>query len=404
MIKIGMIGFGQRGTMLLRDVVIPREDVEVVAVCDLYEDRAEAAKSMIAEAKGKAPACFQDYKKILGIPEIEAVVITSAWESHIPIAIEAMKAGKYVGMEVGGAYSLEDCFELVRTYEQTGVHCMLLENCCYGKYELMVTNMVRKGLFGDIVHCSGSYAHDLREEITFGEEIRHYRLRNYLNRNCENYPTHELGPIAKLLNIHNGNRMVSLVSVSSASMGLHEYIKNNDKANKELLNKTFNQGDVVTTLIKCANGQTIRLTLDTTLPRSYSRGFEVRGTKAMYNEDNKLVFIDGVHNKYDFDCHEIWGNADEYLKEHQHPIWDEYIKSGVRGGHDGMDYLVFDAFFESVKAGKKPPIDVYDCAAWMAITPLSEESIAKGSACVTIPDFTHGKWIEHKEKTDKYDI
>lgn len=404
MIKIGMIGFGGRGTGLLEQVVLPREDVEVVAVCDFYEDRAENAKKLVTEKKNKEPKCFLDYKKVLEIDEIEAVVIMSAWESHIPIAIEAMRAGKQVAMEVGGAYSLEDCFELVRTYEQTGKHCMLLENCCYGRYELMVTNMVRQGIFGDVVHCAGAYAHDLREEIAFGEENRHYRLRNYLNRNCENYPTHELGPIAKLLNIHNGNRMVSLTSTASCSKGLHEYIKNNDKANKELLNKTFNQGDVVTTIIKCANGQTIHLSLDTTLPRAYSRGFEVRGTKAMFKEDNKCVFVDGVHNEYDFEYHKIWGNADEYLKEYEHPVWKEYLDLGVRGGHDGIDYLVFDAFFESVKSGKKPPIDTYDAAAWMAITPLSEESILKGGAPVVIPDFTHGKWIEVKEKTDKYDI
>lgn len=152
------------------------------------------------------------------------------FESHIPIAIAAMKAGKYVAMEVGGAYSLDDCWELVRTSEETGMPCMLLENCCYGRREMMVLNMVKKGIMGDIIHCSGGYCHDLRQEIANGKENRHYRLRNYLNRNCDNYPTHELGPISKVLNINHGNRMVSLISVASRSQGLHDYIVANKGA------------------------------------------------------------------------------------------------------------------------------------------------------------------------------
>lgn len=404
MIKVGMIGFGQRGTNLLKEVVLKRDDVCVCCVCDEYEDRAEDAKKLVYEKQGKEPMCTLDYRDVINCEEIEAVIITTAWESHISIAIEAMEAGKEVATEVGGAYSLDDCFRLVEAHERTGKHCMLLENCCYGKYELMVTNMVRLGLLGDIVHTSGGYNHDLRDEIAFGEEKRHYRLRNYLNRNCENYPTHELGPIAKLLDMHNGNRMVSLNSVASVSKGMHEYIRGNDEANKELLNQTFNQGDIVTTIIKWANGATTHLTLDTTLPRAYSRGFEIRGTKGMYLEDNNSFFIDGVHNEDHFKWKKLWGNGDDYLEEYMHPIWKQYIEDGILGGHDGMDWLVFDAFFTSLKNGTKPPIDTYDTAALMCITPLSEESILKGGAPVAIPDFTRGKWVNKKEKTDKYDI
>lgn len=149
--------------------------------------------------------------------------IAVSWEAHAEVAVAAMHAGKYVGLEAGGAYSIDDCCKLVRTYEETGTELMLMENCCYGRRELMALNMARKGVLGNIMHCSGAYCHDLREEITSGREIRHYRLRNYIHRNCENYPTHEIGPIAKILDINNGNRFLTLCSVSSAAMGLHEY-------------------------------------------------------------------------------------------------------------------------------------------------------------------------------------
>ena len=404
--KAAVIGFGHRGLGMLRHAILPAcEDypVEVAAVYDLFPDRTQEAAKIVLEITGKEILAAESYQQILEDPSIDLVIITAAWEAHIDLAIAAMKAGKDVATEVGGAYALEDCWNLVSTYEQTGKHCMMLENCCYGEKELFVTNMVRQGLFGDVVHCTGGYMHDLRDEITSGKETKHYRLRNYLNRNCENYPTHELGPIAKLLNINNGNRMVSLTATASCAKGLHQYVLDKKGADHPLASQEFAQGDVVTTVIKCAKGETIVLNLDTTLPRSYSRNFNIRGTKGAYFEDTNMVFLDGVHDKHDFNCREIWDNGKEYAKEYAHPLWKDY---DPKGGHGGMDYLVVSAFFEAVTQGKKPPIDTYDTAAWMAITPLSEESILKGSAPVMVPDFTRGKWYQRRDIDDtlKYNL
>lgn len=401
-IRVGQIGLGGRGFGLLQNVILLQEDVEVVAVCDLYEDRMQAAAQAIKEKQGHDPVMTANYHDIIAMEDVDAVVVTAAWECHIDPAIEAMRAGKYVGVEVGGAYSVEDCWRLVRTYEETGVPCMLLENCCYGREELLVMNMVKKGLFGEIVHCQGGYRHDLRNEITNGRENRHYRLRNYMNRNCENYPTHELGPIAKILGINRGNRMVSLNAVASKAAGLHEYILKEKGSDYDLANTIFAQGDVVTTIIKCAHGQTITLTLDTTLPRAYSRGFHIQGTKGMYMEDNRSIFLDGVHNQYDFEWKKQWDNVEEYFQEHEHPIWKKYQEDGLVGGHGGMDGLVFGAFFDAVRNKKQVPIDVYDMAAWMSITALSEESIAKGGAPVAIPDFTNGRWTHREAEQEGY--
>ena len=403
--KIAMVGLGARGRSLLFGAILPACEeygVEVAMVYDTYEDRTAAGVNIVKDKTGKEPIAAKSYEEILENPEIDGIIIASAWEAHIPQAVAAMKAGKYPALEVGGAYTIEDCWKLVDTQEQTGVRCMMLENCCYGKWETMVLNMVRQGLFGEIVHCSGGYHHDLREEVTKGEENRHYRLRNYLNRNCENYPTHELGPIAKVLDINNGNRMVSLTSTASCAKGLHAYILEKEGTESPLANAEFAQGDVVTTVIKCAKGQTIVLTLDTTLPRAYNRGFTVRGTKAAYFGNNNMIFQDGKHNEFEWKENELWGNGEEYLKEYAHPLWKDY---DPQGGHGGMDYLVISAYFESLTTGTPAPIDVYDAASYMCITALSEESILKGSAPVTIPDFTRGKWYEKKEITGaKYEL
>ena len=251
-IRIGFIGLGSRGYGLLRDVVLKQKE-QVMAVCDVYEDRTQKGAELVAEAGQARPAEYTDYRDVIRDENVNTVIIATAWESHVRIALEAMYAGKAVAMEVGGAYELKDCWDLVEAYEKTGTPFMFLENCCFGRREMMALNMVRKGLFGEVVHCAGGYQHDLRDEISFGRENRHYRLRNYLNRNCENYPTHDLGPIAKVLNINRGNRMLTLASTASKAAGLRDYIRENKSEDEFLKNQTFAQGDVVTTVSTTEN-------------------------------------------------------------------------------------------------------------------------------------------------------
>lgn len=391
-IRVGVIGLGHRGFGLMDWVLLSLEGVKVVAVCDLYEERAQAAYDRVVEKTGEKPLKTLDYKEILAMPDVDAVVVPSSWEAHIEIAVDAMKSGKAVACEVGGAYSIDDCWRLVRTYEETKTPCMLLENCCYGRDELMVLNMVKKGVLGDIIHCEGGYHHDLRSEVAYGRENKHGRLRNYLNRNCENYPTHELGPIAKVLDINRGNRLVTLTSMASRSAGIQEFLRREKGEEYDLTNASFAQGDVVTTIIKCAHGETITITLDTSLPRAYSRGFTVQGTKGMFAEDTRSVFLDQQHNQYDADWKPMWNNVEQFREEYDHPIWKKTLKEGLHGGHGGMDGLVLAAFFAALRENRPMPIDVYDMAAWMAITPLSEQSIAMGGMPMAIPDFTNGKW------------
>ena len=404
-VSIGIVGLGRRGNFTgqvpgLLHILASMKDVKIVSVCDEYQDRVDNVVAYLKEHNDIEASGTTNYMDIVNNPEIDAVMVFTAWEMHVPISVAAMKAGKAVAVEVGGAYSVEDCFRLVRVQEETGAHFMMLENCCYDRPELLVLDMVRRGLFGEIVHCTGGYHHDIRRDILNGEELRYYRLRNYLSRNCDNYPTHQLGPIAKVLDINDGNRMVSLVSMSSKSAGLNELNKTIRGEDHKLTRAKFAQGDIITTIIKCARGETITLTLDTTLPRPYySRGYGVRGTKGAYLEETKTVYIDNEtpHNTRD--------NIKEFHEKYPNPIWKEYDELGIKAGHGGMDWHVLRAFIESYKEGIEPPIDVYDAAAWMSISPLSEASIAKGGAVVDIPDFTGGKWIKTSPKTKwKYSL
>lgn len=397
-VNVGFIGLGCRGK-LLSSIVAEMEEANIVAVCDLYEDRQKEAAEMIGQKTGTKPKTCGDYHELLKDDAIDAVIIAASWEAHVPVAIDCMQAGKITALEVGGAYTVEDCYALVEAQERTGTPFMFLENCCYGKFELLSTALVRKGMMGEIVHCHGAYGHDLRGEVLGGRVNRHYRLNNYITRNCENYPTHELGPIARLLWINRGNRMVSLVSVASKAAGLQEFSHDPRNPDPSLAGQKFAQGDIINTLITCEDGSTISLKLDTTLPRFYSREFTVRGTKGCCLMDINAVLLDdeGLEEFFDpqLSVQKYLNNAEQF-SEYLPKIWKDMDKQKTHCGHGGMDYLMLREFFRAVQEGRPMPIDIYDAAAWMVITPLSELSIARQGAAVEIPDFTDGAWRTRK--------
>lgn len=393
-VRIGYVGLGGRGRGNLSEL-LKCPGVIVPAVCDKYEDRAREGAEIVKRETGLDADWYLDYKQLLARDDLDAVMCCTTWITHARIATDAMRAGKHVAIEVGGAASLEECWQMVRASEETGKFCMLLENCCYDREEMALFNMARQNIFGEIVHVQGGYQHDLRDEISLGRENRHGRLFNFQHRNGELYPTHQLGPISKLLGINRGNRYLTLTSMASKSRGLNVWLREHKGADYDITEYPFNEGDVVTTMIKCANGETVVLTHDCSLPRPYSRGYRIQGTKGIYMEDGTRIYLDGV-TKDDGSWTHSWEDAEPWFEKYEHPLWKQYKTEGVHGGHGGMDFLVLSAFVESIKLGGRPPIDVYDTATWMAITCLSEQSIALGSMPVPVPDFTNGMWIDRE--------
>lgn len=401
-VKVGLIGLGSRGYSLIETIFACKE-AQITAVCDLYEDRVEKAKNTVEELYHSTPAAYLDYRDLIADKNVEAVVIMSSWDEHIRMATESMRAGKYTAVEVAGAYDIEDCWQLVRVYEETGTPIMLLENCCFDRFELLSTSLARAGKLGKVMYCHGAYAHELRGEILGGNVNRHYRLKNYMLRNCENYPTHELGPIAKLLNINRGNKMLSLTSVSTKSgVGLEEYTYDERNPDPSLKGERFAQGDIIVTTITCVGGEVITLRLDTSLPRTYSREFTVHGTKGYCMQDADMILLESKLNMHKFfDASKVIEkyihNANEF-SDYLPDVWKNITEEQKTLGHGGMDYLEFKAFFDAIINGEEMPIDVYDMAAWMSITPLSEQSVAHGGMPQAIPDFTRGKWMLREQK------
>ena len=401
-IRLGMIGVGLRGTWHLKNA-LERDDVDVKAICDIDPSRNKIAQAMITKAGQKRARVFDRsdlaYRDLLNRRDIDAVIISTPWLWHVPMAVDAMKAGKYTGLEVSGASSVEECWELVRTHERTGTHLMFLENVCYRRDVMAILRMVRKGMFGELIHCQGGYQHDLRNikfqpGVEFGEKgisESRWRTQHSIKRNGELYPTHGLGPIMNYLDINRGNRMASLTSTATKSRGLHNYIVDNggpDHPNSKL---EFRLGDVVTTVIRCTNGESIVLNHDTNLPRPYSLGFRVQGTKGLWMKDGNQIYIEGLSPK----SHR-WEPSKPYIKKYDHPLWKRFEGRAAGAGHGGMDFFVLNDFVESAKRNVAPPIDVYDGAAMKVVTPLSERSISKGGEPQEIPDFTNGRWITRK--------
>ncbi len=410
-LQLGFIGVGLRGQSHV-DLALDRKDCVVTAICDIDPEMIRRTQAMISKKGGPAPKVYdkgpKDYLRLLEEAGVDAVVISTPWEWHSEMAAASMRAGKYTGVEVSGGFSLDECWDLVRTHESTGTHLFFLENVCYRRDVMAVLNMARQGLFGEMMHLEGGYQHDLRgvkfndgktpydSGVEFGEkgfsEAR-WRTQHSIHRNGDLYPTHGIGPVANYIDINRGNRFTHLTSMATKARGLHEYIVKHPKGGPDHPNASveFRLGDVVTTMIRTSNGETVTLFHDTNLPRPYSLGFRVQGTKGIWMDVNQSIYLEGKSAR----AHQ-WEKAEPYLQAFDHPLWKKYEQDATGAGHGGMDFFLLHAFIECAKQNAPAVIDVYDAATWMAITPLSEESIALGSQPVAFPDFTRGRWINRK--------
>ena len=407
-LKIGLIGVGLRGTNHLNNLLL-RKDVSITAICDIDSVRIQLAQNIIKKKNKPKPLVFAngeyDYKNLLNSKEVDAVIISTPWLWHTRMAKDAMLASKYTGVEVSAANTMEECWDLVNTHEQTGTHLMILENVNYRRDILAILNMVKQDVFGELVHFRCGYQHDLRfvklndgksaygKGVEFGEKgisESKWRTQHSVSRNADVYPTHGVGPMATMCNINRGNRFSSITSNATKSIGLHNYIVKNGGKDHPNANVKFKQGDVITSTIESAMGETIIVTHDCNLPRPYSLGFRVQGSNGLWEVDGNRMYIEGVSEPHK------WDSATDWLKKYDHPLWKKYGEHALGAGHGGMDFFVINAFVESAKQNIAPPLDVYDAAAWSAITPLSELSIENNGEPQNFPDFTRGMWIKKK--------
>jgi predicted dehydrogenase len=388
-VRIGYVGVGLQGTSHVENLLhVP--GARITAVCDIVEEKVRRAQKMVTDNGHPEPAAYvrgpRDFERLCETEDLDLVYTATPWEWHVPVCLAAMKNGKHAATEVPAAMTLDDCWALVTAAEEHRRHCVMMENCNYGRSEMMVLNMVRQGLFGELLHAEGGYLHDLREIKFENANEGLWRRAWAMKKNANLYPTHGLGPVANCLDINRGDRFEYLVSMTSPSRGLQLYAREHFAEGAPQRSETFVLGDVNTSLIKTANGRTIVVSHDTNLPRPYSRIHLVQGTKGLFQGYPDRVHVEGRSKEH------AWEDAKEYLAEFDHPLWKDLSGDAEGAGHGGMDYLEDYRLIKCLREGLPTDMNVYDAASLSAVVHLSGESLAKKSTPIDFPDFTRGRW------------
>jgi len=388
-VRIGIVGVGGQGRGHVRNFLgVP--GCRISAVCDIRPEATTWAETECVKAGQAAPAVYnkgpRDFERMCETEDLDLVFNATPWEWHVPIMLAAMKTGKHTATEVPAAMTVDDCWAIVEAAEKYKKHCVMMENCNYDRMEMMAFNMVKQGLFGDILHAEGGYLHDLRS-IKFadtGEGLWRRAWATKLNGNL--YPTHGLGPIANCLDINRGDRFEYLVSMSGPSRGLQNWAAEHYPRESPKRQETYPLGDVNTSLIKTANGKTIMVQHCTNLPRPYSRIHIVQGTKGLFEGYPNRAYIEGRG------ANDRWVDASTLQAEFEHPLWKAITPEQRQAGHGGMDYIEDARLIKCLREGLPTDMTVYDAAALSAVVQISCQSVSRRGAPVDFPDFTKGKW------------
>jgi predicted dehydrogenase len=389
-VRIGFVGVGGMGSVHVTNL-LKIEGAELRALCDIVPEKVTRAQDEVVAAGQPRPAGYsrgpRDFERMCAEQELDLVFTATPWEWHVPVCLAALQNGKHAATEVPAAYRVDDCWALVEAAERHRKHCVMMENCCYDRLEMLMLNLARQGMFGELLHAECAYLHDLRE-IKFSTEGEGLWRRAHARvRNGNLYPTHGLGPIAQCLSINRGNQFDYLVSMSGPARGLELYADEHFPPADPRRSEKFKLGDVNVSLLRTRAGQTIYLGHNCDNPRPYSRGIVLQGTRGIIEGWPSRIYIEGKSPAAD-----RWEPLDRWYAEHEHPLWKSAETQAATGGHGGMDFLESRRLIECLRRGEPTDQNVYDAAAWSVISPLTERSVGAGSRPVEIPDFTRGRW------------
>ena len=401
-VRVAFVGLGMRGPGAVERMThIP--GVEIVALCDVRPESTAKVNGML-EKRGFPKArefngSTEAWREVTALPNVDLVYIATDWANHARIAIQAMKDGKHVAIEVPSAMNMEEIWTLIDTSEQTRKHCLPLENCCYDFFELTTLNMVQQGVLGEIIHGEGAYIHGLQP--FWNSYWEDWRMKYNKEHRGDLYPTHGLGPVCQAMNIHRGDKMNYLVSVDTRAIGNPAFLK--EKRGIELAEGEFRNGDHTSTLIRTEKGHTMLIEHNVTSPRPYDRMYQLTGTKGFANKyptqgyalDSGEIDPEVAANHENLNAHSFVPAEvrTALMERYKHPIVrdiEELAKSV--GGHGGMDFVMDYRLIYCLQRGLPLDMDVYDLAEWCCLIPLTEISLDNGSAPVEIPDFTRGAW------------
>ena len=394
-VRFAIVGTGLRGRSILSEL-LAIDGVKIVAVADIAPEKAARAVKMCTDAGQEAPAVYtngeRDFERLVQRDDLDYVYTATPWAWHVPVLLAALRAGKHCGAECPVGATLKDLWALVDASEQAQRHCMQLENCNYGYNEMLVNRLVHDGVLGEVLYGSAAYLHDLRAILFENRDEGLWRRAWHTKMDGNLYPTHGLGPVAWYMDLNAGDRMTYLVSMSTPERGLtlHREQTVKDRTDPKW-REQYITGDLNSSLIMTAKGRNILLQHDVSNPRPYSRLNGVQGTKGVFEDYPARLYVEGQPGG------ERFGPIDRFKSTHEDPLWTRVGElARKKGGHGGMDFIMAYRLVECMREGVVPDMDVYDAASWSAPMPLSQMSVAKGSAPMPFPDFTRGAWQRAK--------
>ncbi len=406
-VRVAFVGLGNRGPYAVERWT-HMNGVRIVALCDYEKENAQKCQHFLTDAGLPEADIYygeEGYKELCQRQDINLVYIATDWEHHVPIAKCALENGKHAAVEVPAALTVQDCWDLIDLAEQKRLHCMILENCCYDFFEMNTLNMAQHGLFGEILHVEGAYLHSLWHWTNYWHN---WRLKYNKEHRGDIYPTHGLGPVAQLLNIHRGDRFETLVAMDTKPVTGPEAVKEFPQ-DLDSLDAPYRNGDHTTTLIRTVEGKVIEIQHDVMNPQPYNRRYQLTGTKGFANKypvegyalSSQQMKDAGVENitTDDLSGHEFMPREqfDELVRQYESPIATKYQKIAREvGGHGGMDFIMELRLVYCLQHGLPLDIDVYDAAEWCCLAELGALSMDHGNAPVRVPDFTRGHWNEQQ--------
>jgi hypothetical protein len=395
-IRLGFVGIGGRGLWHL-STAAGIEGVEIPALCEIRDDRLQKAKLVVENAGMATPRLYgrgpEDFRRMCQEETLDAVICSTPWEWHAPVCLAAMRSDKHAACEVPLIITLDEAWEIIETYESTGKWATLGMQPIYN---LTLLNMIQKGIFGDIVHAETGYMHDLRH-VKYEIEEEPWRLQHSIDRNGNLYPDHPMSSMLPALDINHGDRLESIVSMSSKGGLLAEYaaIHYNDK-NHPLTKKEFALGNYNATLMRTVNGKMITINHDTSTPHP-RENYRLQGTKGVFLSGlpHSRIYLEGLSPE-----EHKWEPAQKYMQENRHPAEVNYNPPprrknvGIEGHGAGSQKtpMAWHRLVTALRENKMTDWDVYDSVTSAAVSPLSEISVANKSRLVEFPDFTKGRW------------
>lgn len=406
-VRVGFIGLGMRGPgAVQRFTHIP--GVEIKALCDIHPDRVDKSQEILKKANFPEAAGYSGsndaWKELCDRDDIDLVYIVTDWKHHAEMAVYAMEKGKHVAVEVPGAMTMDEIWQMIETSERTRKHCMMLENCVYDFFELTTLNMAQQGVFGEILHAEGAYIHNLADFWDYYDAD--WRMAYNREFRGDVYATHGMGPACQALDIHRGDKMNTLVAMDTKAVNIPEYLIEKRGVSPEEAYKVEN-GQNTMTIIRTENGKTIHIQHDVASPRPYSRMYQLSGTKGFANkyptpgyalessqlDESVAPDLENL-NSHNFVSDDV---RKALMEKYKHPIHIELEEQAKKvGGHGGMDFIMDYRLVYCLQNGLPLDMDVYDLAEWSCLAELGRISIENGSAPVAVPDFTRGGWNKVK--------